>query len=94
MEETCNEGISMAICNTFCRRVHEHVPQAGGDIVTVDAASNLDRHDTKLFHLVCPSPTCGLPLGNILLFKSILPHGAFFWRGPIVGPKIIVTDDL
>ena len=81
MEETAGEIIA-AICDPFCRRVHENLPQAG-DIVLVDATSNLDRHDTKLFHMVCPSPADGLPLGNILtssaaisLYKSLLPRGA------------------
>ena len=73
----------------------------------MDATSNLDRHDTKLFHLICPSAVGGLPLGNILtskedeetiaaaltLFKSIVPKDAFFGRGPDDGPKIIMTDD-
>ena len=56
--------------------------------------------------MVCPSPAGGLPLGNILtskededtsaaisLYQSLLPRGAFFGRGPDVGPKIIMTDD-
>ena len=70
----------------------------------MDSTSNLD---TKLFHLICPTPAGGLPLGNILtskedesvisagikLYKSILPEKAFFGRGPNVGPKILMTDD-
>ena len=73
----------------------------------MDATSNLDRYDTKLFHLICPSPAGGLPLGNILtskednetilaalaLYKSLLSQDAFFGRGPETGPKIIMTDD-
>ena len=106
LERTSNGEIIIAICDSFCRRVHKHVPQAG-DIVLMDATSNLDRYDTKLFHLICPSPAGGLPLGNILttkddkvtikaalvLFQSILPTDAFFGRGPTTGPKIIMTDD-
>ena len=55
----------VAICDKFNRRVHERLPQAG-DIVLVDATSNLDRHDTKLFHIICPSPAGGLPLGTVI----------------------------
>ena len=106
IETTESGDVIIAICDEFNRRVHEHVPQSG-DIVLVDATSNLDRHDTKLFHFICPSPVGGLPLGRILtsredentisaaieLFKSVLPHNAFFGRGPDLGPKIIMTDD-
>ena len=69
MEETADGEFIVAICDKFCRRVHENVQQAG-DIVLVDATSSLDRHDTKLFHLVCPTPVGGLPLGNILTSKE------------------------
>ena len=106
IEVAANGEIIVAVCDDFCRRIHKHEPQAG-DIVLMDATTNLDRHDTKLFHLICPSAVGGLPLGNIItskedeeticaaltLFKSILPKDAFFGRGPNVGPKIIMTDD-
>ena len=65
MEETSIGEVIVTICDKFCRRVHGNVPQAG-DIMPVVATSNLDRHDTKLYHLVCPTPAGGLPLGNIL----------------------------
>ena len=96
----------VAVCDAFSRRVHENLPQAG-DIILVDATSNLDRQDTKLFHIVCPSPAGGMPLGNIItsredeitlkagfeLYKTLLPIGAFFGRGSNLGPKIAMTDD-
>ena len=44
------------------------MPQSG-DIVLVDATSNLDRHDTKLFHF-CPTPVGGLPLGTVSTTKE------------------------
>ena len=105
IRQTDNGETIIAICDNFSRRVHQHLPQAG-DIVLVDATSNLDRHDTKLFHIICPSPAGGLPLGTILtskedentvkagfdLYKSILPPDAFFHRGE-KGPKIAMTDD-
>ena len=50
----------VTIGNDFNRRVHERLPQAS-DIVLVCATSNLARHDTKVFHLICPSPAGGLP---------------------------------
>ena len=86
----------------YSRRVHEKIPEAD-DIILVDATSNLDRQDTKLVHIVCPSPAGGIPLGNIIVSREdeitlkagfdLLPTGAFFRRGPNVGPKIAMTDD-
>ena len=61
IEVAANGEIIVAVCDAFCRRVHKHVPQAG-DIVLMDATSNLDRHDTKLFHLICPSAVRGFHL--------------------------------
>ena len=68
---------------------------------------HLDRHDTKLFHLLCPTPVGGLPLGVILtsiedektidavmsLFQTILPNEAVFRRGPKLAHNIIMTGN-
>ena len=97
---------AVVICNPFMHRVHEKVPQSG-DIVFMDATSSLDRNDTKLIHLVCPSPIGGLPLADLILtredagtiafglnlLKSVLPSHAFFNRGIHIGPQIFMTDD-
>ena len=94
MEEASNGGVIVAICDKFCRRVQENVPQAR-DIMPVDATSNLNRHETKLVHLVCPTPAGGLPLGNILTSKEdeTTIDASFPLFISIVGPKIIMTDD-
>ena len=61
----------------------------------MDATANLDRNDTKLFHLMCPTPIGGLPLGTLIttradeaticealdLYKSLLTEKSFFGRG-------------
>ena len=44
----------IVICDPFMRRVHAVIPQSG-DLVLLDATSNLDRSDSKLFHFVTPS---------------------------------------
>ena len=94
------------ICNPFMRRVHHTIPQSA-DIVFVDATSNIDRNDTKLFHLMCPSIVGGLPLADILctredtqtvhfafeLLKTVLTAGSFYGRGSDVGPTLFMTDD-
>ena len=96
----------VAIVDPFMRRVHQIIPQAG-DLVLIDATSNLDRNDTKLVHLVCPSVIGGLPVGEILttredtdtlrfgldLLKTVLPGDAFYGRGVETGPQLFMTDD-
>ena len=97
---------AIAIVDPFMRRVHETVPQSG-EMVLIDATSNLDRQDSKLFHLVCPSVIGALPVGVIIttredtdtvrfgleLLKSVLPVYAFYGRGGSLGPQIFMTDD-
>ena len=97
---------AVVIVDNFMHRVHGTVPQAG-DIIMVDATSNLDRNDSKLIHVVCPSPIGALPLADIIvtredfktlqfafeLLKSVLPDNAFYGRGVDAGPHVIMTDD-
>ena len=59
----------VAVCDLFSRRVHESLPQAVG-IILVHATLNLDRQDTKLVHIVCPSPAGGMPLGNTIVSRE------------------------
>ena len=96
----------VAIVDPFMRRVHQTIPQSG-ELILIDATSNLDRNDTKLFHLICPSVVGGLPVAEILttredtdtimfgleLLKSVLPGGAFYGRGRDAGPQLFMTDD-
>ena len=104
--QTENGETVIAVVDPFMYRVHETVPQCG-EIVMIDATSNLDRNDFKLFHLVCPSPIGALPLAEIItsredaqtvffgleVLKTVLPANAFFGRGRDVGPQIFMTDD-
>ena len=97
---------AVVIVDPFMQRVHQTIPQSG-DIVMIDATSNLDRNDSKLIHIVCPSPIGALPLADIIvtredigtlefafgLLKSVLPEKAFFGRGVDTGPQVIMTDD-
>ena len=87
-------------------RVHDVVPQSG-EIVLIDATANLDRSDSKLFHLVCPTPIGALPLAEIIttredtdtvmfalqVLQSVLPDRAFYGRGRTLGPQVFMTDD-
>ena len=96
----------VAIVNPFMRRVHEIIPQSG-ELILMDATSNLDRNDSKLFHLYCPSSIGGLPVAELIttredaptitfalnLLKSVLPAGAFYGRGIKTGPVLFMTDD-
>ena len=96
----------VVILDRFMRRVHAMIPQSG-DMMIVDATSNLDRSDTKLFHLMCPSAIGGLPLGTLIVtkedestirvaletLKENLPEDAFYGRGRNLGPHLAMTDD-
>ena len=65
-----DDGQTVAvICNPLMKCVHQTIPQAG-DIVFIDATANIDRNNTKLFHLVCPSVIGGLPLAEILTTRE------------------------
>ena len=78
-----------------------------GDILLMDATSNLDRSDTKMFHLMCPSAVGALPLTTMItsredentilhglkMMKTMLPQDAFYGRGPQLGPVLGLTDD-
>ena len=73
----------------------------------MDATSNVVRSDTKIFHLMCPSPAGGLPLATLVttredantvefgleLLKTVLPPDAFYGRGPQLGPVLCMTND-
>ena len=96
----------VVICDPFMRRVHKMIPQSG-DLLFLDATSNLDRSDSKLFHFMTPSSIGGLPVATMIttrededtvtfgieLLKTILPLGAFYGRGSARGPMLGATDD-
>ena len=106
VKQTASGETIVAICDSFNRRVHENIP-AAGDMLIMDATANLDRNDSKLFHLMCPSPVGGLPVGTLIttradettisealeLYKTLLPENAFFGRGKDQGPSLVITDD-
>ena len=85
--------------------IFQHIPQAA-DVAMCDSTGSLDRVNSKLFRMVCPSPAGALPLATVILstenfscmseaysiLKDLLPSTAFFNRGPI-GPRIFITDD-
>ena len=106
VQQTATGETIIVICDEFNHRVHENIP-AAGDLLIMDATANLDRNDTKLFHLMCPSPIGGLPLGTIIttkadevtlcealnLYKTLLTEKSFYGRGKDLGPTLIITDD-
>ena len=97
----------VALCDKLSGQVHEVLPQAG-DIVYVDATSNLDRQDSRLIKCMTCSPAGGLPLGFIITnsesektlklsfekLKKVLPKDAFFKRGKDKGPVSFMTDEI
>ena len=71
----------------------------------MDATGNLDRNDSKLFHLYCPSSIGGLPVTEIIttredtptitfaldILTSVLPTGRFYGRCKETGPALFMT---
>ena len=55
VKQTATGETIVATCDSFNRRVHENLP-AAADMLIMDGTANLDRNDTKLFHLMCPLP--------------------------------------
>ena len=83
-------------------RVHRMLPSFG-DIVCVDATSNLDRSDAKMFNFICPSPVGGLRIAYVIVsteseelqadafsaIKDLLDQElAFYKRVAAAGPKV------
>ena len=58
VKQTLGGETIIAICDSLNIRVHESIP-AAGDLLVMDATGNIDRFDSKIFHLMCPS-TLGL----------------------------------
>ena len=97
---------AVVIVDPYMHRIHTTMPQSG-DLALIDCTSNLDRNDSKLLHIVCPSPIGALPLADIIitredaktiefafeLLKTVLPEQAFYGRGVEAGPQVIMTDD-
>ena len=64
------ELFSHCDCGAVHAQVYQTMPQSG-DIVMIDTTSNLERNDSKLFHIVCPSPIGALPLGDMIVTSSV-----------------------
>lgn len=106
VKQTATGKTIIPICDEFNHRVHKNIP-AAGDLLIIDATANIDLMDSKLFHLMCPTPIGGLPLGTLILtradettirealnlYKSLLTEKSFFGRGPDLGPILAITDD-
>ena len=60
-----NKIFCTSVVDPFMRRVHKLIPQSG-ELVLIDTSNNLDRNDSKLFHLMCPSVIGALPVAVII----------------------------
>ncbi|CAB5362409.1 unnamed protein product [Rhizophagus irregularis] len=100
------KALILCVVTGLMSRVHEKIPQSG-EICYVDALASFEPLNTSIT-LLCTSCAVGaLPLGLFItsdeleimlekalnLLKSILPQHAFFGRGLLLGPKVILTDN-
>ena len=63
--EQVSDKTIVAVCDKLSQRVYKVLPQSG-DIVYVDATSNLDWQDSKLIKFMTSSSAGGLPLGFVV----------------------------
>ncbi|CAB5356251.1 unnamed protein product [Rhizophagus irregularis] len=101
-------GKTLILCvvTGLMSRIHEKIPQSG-EICYIDASASFELLNTSIT-LLCTSCTVrALPLGLFItsdeleimlekalnLLKLILPQHSCFGRGPLLGPKVILTDD-
>ena len=84
-------SFGVAIVTPLMARVHRHIKHAG-ELVFLDATSNVDEHNLKLFLMATHSPCGGLTLGIFLcndeqqetlsrtmsLLKDCMPDNAFY----------------
>ncbi|PKK62582.1 hypothetical protein RhiirC2_790173, partial [Rhizophagus irregularis] len=80
------KALILCVVTGLMSRVHEKILQSG-EICYVDASASFEPLNTSCDELE-------ITLEKALnLLKSILPQHAFFGRGPLLGPKVILTDD-
>ncbi|CAG8575350.1 10310_t:CDS:2 [Scutellospora calospora] len=96
----------IASTNTDPRQPFVLVIQAG-ELVYIDSTADLDVLNTSMTILSTSTPIGSLPLAIILtsdettntftkaldMLKCVMPILAFNGRGPVIGPKIFITDD-
>lgn len=96
----------LCIVTNLMNRVHEKINQAG-ELCFIDASASFELLNTSIVLLYTSCIAGALPLGIIVmsdeseatfekginLLKVLLPHYAFFGRGPNMGPMVILTDD-
>ncbi|XP_048589237.1 uncharacterized protein LOC116618843 [Nematostella vectensis] len=101
-----DKPLLVAIVTPLMKRVHNEVQQSG-EMVFVDATSNTEEHNLKVFVMCTHNVSGALPLGILIAsderestlkqgFKmlcSCLPEYAFNGRGKENGPKVILTDN-
>ena len=101
-----NVPLIVAIVTALVKRVHNNIEQAA-ELIFVDATSNAEAHNLKIFLMCTHSVAGALPLGlpitsdekestlkcRFTMLKNCLPDDAFYGNGPMVGPKIILTDN-
>ena len=101
-----SQPLIIALVTPLMKRVHKEVQQSG-ELVFIDATSNTEEHNLKVFMLCTHHVAGALPLGILITsdekqstlcqgfqtLKSILPPQAFYGHGPDKGPAVILTDN-
>lgn len=100
---TDNDNIIVAICTPLMKRVHSSL-KSSSELVFIDSSGHMDRHNSRVFLVLCASVAGALPLGIFLtyseteavitqglhLLNSILPSNSFYNQ---TFPRVVITDD-
>ena len=95
----------IAIVTPLMKCGHKEVPPSG-KLVFIDATSNTEEHNLKVFIMCAHSIAGALPLSILItsderestlrqgfeMLSSCLPDFAFHGRGPQLGRQVIITD--
>lgn len=92
----------ITIVTPLMKRVNKEVQQLA-ELVFIDATSNTEEHNLKVFVICIHNVAWALPLGIVItsderentlkqgfeMLQSCLPDDAFYGRGPRLGPEVI-----
>jgi len=101
-----NDPFILVIITPLMKRVHEKV-RSSGEMVFFDSSGGMEEYNLRVFVMVTHSFVGALPLGIVVtsdettdtltraleMFSSSLPDFAFYGKGALNGPGVIMTDN-
>lgn len=96
-------GYCVAFCSQLMKRVHTML-ETSKDVNVIDSSGNMDRHNSRIFLVMCESPVGALPLGifityseseenitqGLKLLVTLFPESSFYGQKYA---SVVLTDD-